>query len=235
VAGTTGSYPRRFGNQNITFGHNNLRGNSLTVSRFGYLSAGDGRDYRLGNWGGALMARGPLALFGAIVAVGLGPALWLGAQFGRFDVAPPSPPVPVDRTHDDTAQLTGGTGGGVDETGNDSTPVRSTPRAHIMPLTTSPSPSPSSSPSDPRPSATTSASDPASDDPSDGPSATPSDSTDPSDGGGNGTGGSGGGSGGSGGDDSAPPSPPASGNDGGDPGAGTAIGDIPQAAGYLPR
>lgn len=32
------------------------------------------------------MERGPMALFGAIVAVGLGPALWLGAQLGTDDV-----------------------------------------------------------------------------------------------------------------------------------------------------
>ena len=38
------------------------------------------------------MERGPLALFGAIVAVGLGPALWLGAQFGNLDLTPTTPP-----------------------------------------------------------------------------------------------------------------------------------------------
>jgi hypothetical protein len=37
------------------------------------------------------MERGPLALFGAIVAVGLGPALWLGAQFGSVDLTPKAP------------------------------------------------------------------------------------------------------------------------------------------------
>jgi hypothetical protein len=34
------------------------------------------------------MERGPMALFGAIIAVGLGPAMWLGAQFGVVDVTP---------------------------------------------------------------------------------------------------------------------------------------------------
>ena len=42
------------------------------------------------------MERGPMALFGAIVAVGLGPALWLGAQFGNIAVSPSTPPA-VDR------------------------------------------------------------------------------------------------------------------------------------------
>ena len=57
------------------------------------------------------MERGPVALFGAIVAVGLGPALWLGAQFGRFDVAPAGTPVPVSHTHAATSQLEGGGSG----------------------------------------------------------------------------------------------------------------------------
>jgi len=35
--------------------------------------------------------RGPVALFGAIVAVGLGPALWLGAQFGTATAVPARP------------------------------------------------------------------------------------------------------------------------------------------------
>jgi hypothetical protein len=138
------------------------------------------------------MDRGPVALFGAIVAVGLGPAMWLGAQFGHFEVAPARQPVPVDRTHADTTQLMGGSGGGgANEPGDDnnSSPVRTKPRAHIEPMTTSRSASPSSSPTD-------IPSTPASDDssaPSDDPSPSPSDSTDPA-----GTG-----------DDSTPPSPPA--------------------------
>jgi hypothetical protein len=149
------------------------------------------------------MDRGPIALFGAIVAVGLGPALWLGAQFGRFDVAPPSPPVPVGRTHD-TTQLMGGTAGGENQTGADNTPV-ATARVHVRPARTTRSAKPSSSPTATTPSASPSADD------SSSPSPSPSDSTDPS---GNGNGGGGGG----GGDDSTPPSPPAS--DGGDNGQG---------------
>jgi hypothetical protein len=38
------------------------------------------------------MERGPMALFGAIVAVGLGPAMWLGAQFGAMGTVPSRPP-----------------------------------------------------------------------------------------------------------------------------------------------
>ncbi|BAL86243.1 hypothetical protein AMIS_10230 [Actinoplanes missouriensis 431] len=41
------------------------------------------------------MARGPSTLFGAIVAVGVGPALWLGAQLGTADVAPNERPSTV--------------------------------------------------------------------------------------------------------------------------------------------
>jgi hypothetical protein len=161
------------------------------------------------------MERGPLALFGAIVAVGLGPALWLGAQFGRFDVAPPRPPVPVDRTQDNTTtQLMGGAGGGENDTGDVDTPARATPQAHVIPMTIGPSATPSSSPTDPDPS--TSGSDPGDSTPSDSPSATPSDPIDPPTG--------------TGGDDSVPPSPPTSGggpgggNDGGT--GGTGGGDV---------
>ncbi|MDT4991863.1 MAG: hypothetical protein QOH97_1755 [Actinoplanes sp.] len=41
------------------------------------------------------MERGPLALFGAIIAVGLGPAMWLGAQFGHVASATSPPPAAV--------------------------------------------------------------------------------------------------------------------------------------------
>jgi hypothetical protein len=52
------------------------------------------------------MERGPMALFGAIIAVGLGPALWLGAQFG--DVSPDRPPAVVV----DQVRHPGGSGAG---------------------------------------------------------------------------------------------------------------------------
>jgi hypothetical protein len=54
------------------------------------------------------MNRGPMALFGAIVAVGLGPALWLGAQFGVSDVSPTRPPA---ATIDQVQAPTGGGAG----------------------------------------------------------------------------------------------------------------------------
>ncbi|WP_436522997.1 hypothetical protein [Actinoplanes sp. HUAS TT8] len=41
------------------------------------------------------MERGPMALFGAIVAVGLGPALWLGAQLSDDDVPVGTPPATI--------------------------------------------------------------------------------------------------------------------------------------------
>jgi hypothetical protein len=44
-----------------------------------------------------------MALFGAIVAVGLGPALWLGAQFGNLDVTPNRPPTVVSEQKVDKA------------------------------------------------------------------------------------------------------------------------------------
>jgi len=177
------------------------------------------------------MDRGPMALFGAIVAVGLGPALWLGAQFGHFEVTPPGAPVPVDRTHDETtAQLMGGTGGGEDQTAADNTRAGATPHARARPVRTTHSARPSASPTDTSPSVSPSTGDSA------GPSTSPSASPDPS-GGGSGTGGGSGSGGGSGtgggsGGDSVPPSPPAgadgstapdgggSGSGGGDTGPG---------------
>ena len=154
------------------------------------------------------MERGPVALFGAIVAVGLGPALWLGAQFGRFDAPPPRAPVTVGQQHSDAAQLVGGSGAGDSETGDDNDdPIRTTPRAHVIPLTTSPSASPSTSSTGPSASASA-PDDPSGSGPSDEPSASPSQSTDPSGGGDN---------------DSSPPSPPADG--GGNSGPGGPGGD----------
>jgi hypothetical protein len=152
------------------------------------------------------MDRGPLALFGAIVAVGLGPALWLGAQFGQFDVAPPGRPVPVDRTHD-TTQLMGGTAAGDTETGEDTTPVGATPRTHVRPARTTHSAKPSTSPT-----ATTPPTSPAPDSPS--PSTSPSASSTPSDDS----------TSPDPGDDSQPPSPPPSSPTGKDTGDGDDTG-----------
>jgi hypothetical protein len=58
------------------------------------------------------MNRGPMMLFGAIIAVGFGPALWLGAQFGTTDVIPGRPPVTVEQQ----APRGGGAGAAPDAT-----------------------------------------------------------------------------------------------------------------------
>ena len=89
------------------------------------------------------MERGPLALFGALVAVGLGPALWLGAQFGAVQIEPHRPPV-VSEQRPASEQL-GGSGAGDDSTGTDDAIIRTTPRAEVLPLTSSPSAAPSTS------------------------------------------------------------------------------------------
>jgi len=62
------------------------------------------------------MERGPVALFGAIVAVGLGPALWVGAQIGQVPVAPPLPSTSV--VGGDTARAPGGGAAAVDPVGS---------------------------------------------------------------------------------------------------------------------
>jgi hypothetical protein len=58
------------------------------------------------------MERGPLALFGAILAVGVGPALWLGAQLGAVDLAPGQRPAPVDEQFPGVEMDFGGAGAG---------------------------------------------------------------------------------------------------------------------------
>ncbi|MFD1368908.1 hypothetical protein [Actinoplanes sichuanensis] len=58
------------------------------------------------------MERGPLALFGAILAVGLGPALWLGAQLGAVNLAPGQRPAPVDEQFPGADMDFGGAGAG---------------------------------------------------------------------------------------------------------------------------
>ena len=106
------------------------------------------------------MERGPMALFGAIIAVGLGPALWLGAQFGRI---PTQTITPVTVVVQDPARVTpGGTGAGSDEkvpAGTD-TDVRRfithTPSAkptRVAPRTKVPTASPSAASAKPSPSA----------------------------------------------------------------------------------
>jgi len=57
------------------------------------------------------MDRGPAKLFGPIVAVGLGPAMWLGVRLGAVDFAPVRPPVVGEHTAG-PEQLVGGSGAG---------------------------------------------------------------------------------------------------------------------------
>lgn len=132
------------------------------------------------------MERGPLALFGAIIAVGLGPAMWLGVQFGEAGAVTTPPPAAVtSQTGNDLQPARGGLGAG-DEPGQTET-VRTEPKANSKPLkinrnprpvTTSPSPTPSASDSPaPEPSTSSSASPPPSD-PTDPPTES---STPPSD------------------------------------------------------
>src|SRR5690242_8939583 len=83
------------------------------------------------------MDRGPAALFGAIVAVGLGPAMWLGVRLGAVDTAPARPPVVGEHTAG-PEQLVGGSGAG--DSPLDGSTVKATPRATVLRLNTSPAP-----------------------------------------------------------------------------------------------
>jgi hypothetical protein len=145
------------------------------------------------------MERGPLALFGAIIAVGLGPAMWLGAQFGSATDVPSSPPAVQSEQHarQNQNQDHGGAAGSAPE---DPTVILETkPRANIKPLET-PAARPSSSSTGKargKPSTSPSASSPTPS-PSEDASTPPTESTDPTGGGGSGGGGSG----------PAPPTPP---------------------------
>jgi hypothetical protein len=142
------------------------------------------------------MERGPLALFGAIIAVGLGPAMWLGAQFGHVAGAPSNPPA-VTVQQD---QSRGGVGAAAPD-GPDV--IQTKPKSNVEPLVkahptphkSSATPSASSSPS--RPSESTASGSPS---PSTAESTPPTDPTTDAP--------PAGGSGGSGG--GVPPSPPAS-------------------------
>jgi hypothetical protein len=84
-----------------------------------------------------------MALFGAIVAVGLGPALWLGAQFGQ--AAPPQrrPPAVISNPAADVQAPRGGSGAGDAPTGTEQT--RTEPKANTLPLTRTKAPRPSAS------------------------------------------------------------------------------------------
>jgi len=152
------------------------------------------------------MERGPIALFSAIVAVGLGPALWLGVQFGSVGVTPHRPPA-VSEVDPGGHELLGGRGAGAEATTDDGTVVKTKPRANVRPITSSPAPSPSGSPSSADPGPSVSPSEPAGN--GDDPKPTPTDPapgpTDPP-------------GGGETEDPTVPPEPPGDGDDpGGDP------------------
>ncbi|MGK5681209.1 hypothetical protein [Actinoplanes sp. URMC 104] len=124
------------------------------------------------------MERGPMALFGAIVAVGLGPALWMGVQLGAVQESPVQPPAVSEQRAEQAGQeLLGGTGAGA---AADDTPVTGTrPRSDARPLTTSPSakPSPSASSSSPTPSPTSTSVTTEPEPTTDGPTTPPTEST----------------------------------------------------------
>src|SRR6478672_10849061 len=83
--------------------------------------------------GEVTMDRGPAALFGAIVAVGLGPAMWLGVRLGAVETAPVRPPVVSEHTAG-SEQLVGGSGPVDDST------VKARPRTTVLRLSNSPAP-----------------------------------------------------------------------------------------------
>ena len=98
------------------------------------------------------MDRGPAALFGAIVAVGLGPAMWLGVRLGAVDTVPARPPVVGEHTAG-PEKLVGGAGAG--DSPLDGSTVKATPRATVLRLTTSPSPRAHTRKASPTPTQTT--------------------------------------------------------------------------------
>jgi hypothetical protein len=93
-----------------------------------------------------------VALFVSIVAVGLGPALWLGVQFGTVEIAPARQQPVVSEQRPDGQEVIGGSGAGSAASVDGETVVRTTPRSNTLPITTSPSPSASPSATEPEPS-----------------------------------------------------------------------------------
>ena len=100
------------------------------------------------------MNRGPLALFVSIVAVGLGPALWLGVQFAAVEIAPVRQQPVVSEQQPGGHELLGGAGAGSAANVDGDSVIRTTPRSDTRPITRTPQRVPSSSPStaDPEPS-----------------------------------------------------------------------------------
>jgi hypothetical protein len=128
--------------------------------------------------GEVTMDRGPAALFGAIVAVGLGPAMWLGVRLGTVDTAPARPPVVGEHTAG-PEQLVGGSGAGDSPLDGNETD-KATPRATVLRLTTSPSPRAHTKTTTPTPTrTTTSPTAPASPSGTGGPTTPPTEPTGP--------------------------------------------------------
>ncbi|MCU7722913.1 hypothetical protein ODJ79_04230 [Actinoplanes sp. KI2] len=98
------------------------------------------------------MDRGPAALFGAIVAVGLGPAMWLGVRLGAVDTAPVPPPAVGEHTAG-PEQLVGGSGAGDSPLGEATNKAR--PHTTVLRLSTSPSAREHTRTAAPKPSHTT--------------------------------------------------------------------------------
>lgn len=123
------------------------------------------------------MERGPMALFGAIVAIGLGPAMWLGAQFGETTLTPYRQPT-MTVQQNTSPEPKGGSGAG-DAPADQTQVIRTEPRSGTQNVRTGPkiripalSPSPSPSASD-EPSPGPTGSTPPADDDSDEPSTPP--------------------------------------------------------------
>lgn len=94
------------------------------------------------------MERGPLALFGAIVAVGLGPAMWLGAQLATVVAVPTSgTPAAVSSQRPPSATPTDDGGGAGAATNNPAIVLQPTDRGHDQPMRDARSVSPSPRPS----------------------------------------------------------------------------------------
>jgi hypothetical protein len=79
-----------------------------------------------------------MALFGALVAVGLGPSMWLGAQFGQARVVTEPPPITVVERSGNAepggrgAAEDDGAGALEDRVSNDAGPLSSTPSARSV-------------------------------------------------------------------------------------------------------
>ncbi|WP_229073066.1 hypothetical protein [Actinoplanes sp. DH11] len=88
------------------------------------------------------MERGPLTLFGAIVAFGLGPSMWLGAQLGTVNIAPNERPSTVGEQYPESDRDFGGVGAG--ETPEQAGWVRVDPGLPVTRAASSPAVVPSS-------------------------------------------------------------------------------------------